>query len=278
MSKGSRTNFYLERKEMEILLQAEYVFRHFVTPFIPGVYILTKIGIVNHGDNDLGFSPAPNAAACMDRCAAMTNCVRAIFSDTQGLCYLRTHGNKDTPITVDQYDSFHLVEDACGNQGGTPVDPPVDPPTTTDTSTPPPTTAPADDDINSCPNANGKTKVIDGIEYEFFCNKSFSTSMGVDKTTDADNMEDCVKQCCKFSSSFCYLLLRSLLQHILTNHQPPIPAAKVSTSSMNNPITTVYTQRNINLPPLEEPSVKGILPLFRSISAKATPGYKYMYS
>lgn len=125
--------------------------------------------LINHGDNDLGFASAPDWATCINRCAGTSNCVRAIYEPVSKTCYLRTHGNQPVPVTPDPYYSAHLIED--------PVVPPV-------------TTIPKE-----CPDAEGKHVTIGGIEYQLFCTKSFSNAIEASDSTDASDIEDCMKDC-----------------------------------------------------------------------------------
>ncbi|RAL66244.1 hypothetical protein DID88_005915 [Monilinia fructigena] len=67
--------------------------------------------LINHGTNDIDIAPAANMGECMTRCAGISNCVRAIFNEATGICYLRSHGNNAVPVTVDPYDSAHLVDE-----------------------------------------------------------------------------------------------------------------------------------------------------------------------
>jgi len=105
----------------------------------------------------------------------MSNCVRAIYEPVSKTCYLRTHGNQPTPVTPDPYYSAHLIEDSV-------VVPPVTIP-------------------KECPDAEGKRVTIDGIEYQLFCTKSFANTIDASDATDAPDIEDCMKDCCKLEPS-----------------------------------------------------------------------------
>jgi len=143
--------------------------------------------LINHGENDIGIAPAPDWATCINRCAGMSNCVRAIYEAVSKTCYLRSHGNIPIPVTSDPYDSAHLIED--------PVTPPpvVNPPVVD----PPVVNPPVVDPVvpKTCPAAEGQRVTIDGIEYQLFCTKSFSEKIPVSGQTDATDITQCMKDC-----------------------------------------------------------------------------------
>lgn len=158
------------------------------SPLLQNLLWLIHPSTVNHGTNDLGQAPAANMGECMTRCAGIDNCVRAIFNEATGICYLRTHGNKDTPVTVDPYDSAHLVED------------PVCPCPCPSTSCPncptcptPPVTFP-----DKCPAAEGQKTTVGGVEYKIYCSLGHSASNPNLGVSSAKDFKECMEQCCKW--------------------------------------------------------------------------------
>lgn len=104
-----------------------------------------------------------------------------------GVCYLRTHGNKAIPTTPDPYLSAHLIENTLPVVDPTPV---VDP-------NPPPGPIPS-----KCPAADGKIATVDGIEYKLFCTLGHTQDNPNLGVSSANSFEQCMKQCCKFPYLF----------------------------------------------------------------------------
>lgn len=143
--------------------------------------------LVNHGTNDIDIAPAANMGECMTRCAGISNCVRAIFNEATGICYLRSHGNNAVPVTVDPYDSAHLVDE--------PVCPCPCPSTTCPSCPTPPVTVPVPD---KCPAAEGKLTTIGGVEYKVYCTLGHTAANPNLGVSSAKDFKECMEQCCKF--------------------------------------------------------------------------------
>lgn len=133
---------------------------------------------VNHGDNDLLTGPATSWADCMEQCSARANCVRAIYDHNSKTCYLRSHGNKDTPVTAGVWDSAHLIEA--------------------------PIPAPLTESPKTCPEAEGKIVRIGGVDYQMFCDKGYSERLHMLSYPSATDINDCLAKCCM--SAFCFFI------------------------------------------------------------------------
>lgn len=138
--------------------------------------ILT-MNLVNHGSNDIAANePAASWAACMERCSAISNCVRAIFDHNANLCYLRSFGNTDDPVETGVWDSAHLVED--------------------------PKPELLSESPKTCPEAEGKQVRLGGVDYQMFCTNGYSANLPMLAYPSATDVNDCLAQCCKFTSIY----------------------------------------------------------------------------
>lgn len=143
--------------------------------------------IVNHGLNDLGQAPAPSLGDCMTRCSGTDTCVRAIWNQATGICYLRTHGNNAVPVTVDPFDSAHLIEE--------PVCPCPCPSATPCPSCPTPDPFP-----DKCPAAEGKKTTVGGVEYKVYCTLGHTAANANLGVSSAKDFKECMEQCCESSN------------------------------------------------------------------------------
>ncbi|CAD6446996.1 4aaff5cb-c894-4478-a5b8-826e5280307f [Sclerotinia trifoliorum] len=149
-------------------------------------YIL-YCNLINHGTNDLGQAPADTMGDCMSRCSGISNCVRAIYAPSSKICYLRTHGNKDVPVTADGYDSAHLIEEPTTTQ--CPVCPSI---------SPKPEPFP-----DKCPGADSKITIVGGVEYKVYCTVGHSASNPNLGVSSAKNFKECMEQCSAKAKPFC---------------------------------------------------------------------------
>ncbi|TGO25624.1 hypothetical protein BPAE_0076g00270 [Botrytis paeoniae] len=136
------------------------------------------------------LTPAPSLGDCMTRCSGISNCVRAIWNQATGICYLRTHGNNAVPVTVDPYDSAHLIEE--------PVCPCPCPSTTPCPSCPTPDPFP-----DKCPAAEGKTTTVGGVEYKVYCTLGHTAANPNLGVSSAKDFKECMEQCSAKASPFC---------------------------------------------------------------------------
>ncbi|KAA8574092.1 hypothetical protein MFRU_001g01040 [Monilinia fructicola] len=148
--------------------------------------------LINHGTNDIDIAPAANMGECMTRCAGISNCVRAIFNEATGICYLRSHGNNAVPVTVDPYDSAHLVDE--------PVCPCPCPSTTCPSCPTPPVTVPVPD---KCPAAEGKLTTIGGVEYKVYCTLGHTAANPNLGVSSAKDFKECMEQCSAKAQPYC---------------------------------------------------------------------------
>lgn len=135
----------------------------------------------------MGQAPAPSLGDCMTRCSGISNCVRAIWNQATGICYLRTHGNNAVPVTVDPYDSAHLIEE--------PVCPCPCPSTTPCPSCPTPAPFP-----DKCPAADGKTTTVGGVEYKVYCTLGHTAANPNLGVSSAKDFKECMEQCCELQN------------------------------------------------------------------------------
>ncbi|KAI0012675.1 hypothetical protein F4779DRAFT_632874 [Xylariaceae sp. FL0662B] len=147
-------------------------------------------GLINHGTNDISITPnIPSWGQCINNCAKLSNCVRAIYNANTKTCYLRSHGNKDDAATADVYSSAHLVED----------DPVVPEPATTDPEPADPApTDPAPTDIGDpkhCPEVGGRIVDVGGVTYEIQCTHGISEGVPDYKTVTAADIGECMNFC-----------------------------------------------------------------------------------
>ncbi|KAG9233631.1 hypothetical protein BJ875DRAFT_351947, partial [Amylocarpus encephaloides] len=116
---------------------------------------------------EIKVEPAASFIECVDACGSLAGCAGVEFNRLSKQC---------------SFKSEFLTEDSEGGANNDVDSASMDPPP-------------------KCPDADGQTLTVGGVDYQLFCTHGWSTALPTSLSTKAENLYECTRQCTERGAS-----------------------------------------------------------------------------